>query len=78
MNLKINLLSKPHITFSKCRTRDNLFKLLSGICIGGEDRLNHVFYDLGLTQFSEENSKNKGVRALPAPPYFWAHTTSTA
>ncbi len=33
MNLKINLMSKSQITFSKCRIRVDIFKLLSGICI---------------------------------------------
>ena len=33
MNLKINLMSKPQITFSKCLIGDVIFMLLTGICI---------------------------------------------
>jgi hypothetical protein len=33
MNLKENLMSRPQITFSKCRIRADIYKLPSGICI---------------------------------------------
>ncbi len=41
MNLEINRMSKPQITFSKCRTRDDLIKLLFGICIVKREPLLH-------------------------------------
>ncbi len=53
----MDLKSKLQITIRKCRTRADIFRILTVIYIG-------------LTQFSEEFTKNWVMQVMPFPPIF--------
>jgi hypothetical protein len=51
MNFKINLVSIPQITFSKCRISVFIFNLLSGICIALINVIQYPLLGDGLAYF---------------------------